>query len=120
VSTEHLLLGLFREGEGRAFQVLSTFGIIQPSLNKAIADTLGVKASLAQVPPPSVEIKVWLFKSVSSSNSRRGILFIDGKLTFEVDSIVLIQGIPFDRQEAVAASVAEQCGAKTYMIERIR
>jgi hypothetical protein len=101
---------------------MSTFGITKPSLAKAIIDVLGEEARLGQVPPmsPSVEIKVWLFKNVPSSNSRRAILFIDGKVTLEVDSIVLIQGIPFDRQEAVAASVAEQCGAKTYMIERIR
>lgn len=41
LGTEHLLLGLFREGEGLAFQILSQLGMNYSETKKAVVDIIG-------------------------------------------------------------------------------
>lgn len=124
IGTEHLLLGLFKEGEGIAAQVLIKFEITETLLRSKMKEILGPEGERIAGPKPfapkveNVAIKVWLFKMFESAASGAGSLFYNN-VRMEVQTVVLVDGIPFDRQEAVAASLAKDCNAVAYMIETI-
>ena len=54
IGTEHLLLGIIREGEGTAIRLLKGLGIDTLELRKAVENTIGTGsnkiASLANIP----------------------------------------------------------------------
>jgi ATP-dependent Clp protease ATP-binding subunit ClpC len=52
IGTEHLLLGLVREGEGIAAQALAHFGITLESLREKVEETIGAPPLGAAGPPP--------------------------------------------------------------------
>jgi len=120
VGTEHLLLGLFMEREGIAFQVLSNFGIIERNLRAKLREVLGPEAAhlmhddATSKTTRTAKIRVLLFGD--KGHPSMGLLVV-GKTRLELLQVVVVDGIPADRTEQVAAGVAEQLGASTYMIE---
>lgn len=129
IGTEHLLLGLYMECEGIAYQVLETFGIKEKALRDTIQEVLGPETQRITGPataPPSgtVTMKVWVFKGVepeSPSVPRQGKLYYkDDKIDIEKVSTVLVEGIPPESKESIAAAIAINCGAVAFMIEVLK
>jgi ATP-dependent Clp protease ATP-binding subunit ClpC len=54
IGTEHLLLGLVREGEGIAAGVLASLGVNLEKVRRATLDVLGVSSPGEQINPPAV------------------------------------------------------------------
>lgn len=52
IGTEHVLLGLIREGEGVASQMLQRVGMNPDDLRRTVAELLGVDPAKAATPPP--------------------------------------------------------------------
>lgn len=126
IGTEHILLGLYMEREGIAFQALDIAGIKAKELRAAIDQILGPKADKKPAPialPPTgmVTMKVWIFKGGSSDTPNQGKLYYkDDKVDVEKVSSVLVVGIPAEIQESVAAAIAINCGAVAFMIEILK
>jgi ClpA/ClpB-like protein len=124
IGTEHLLLGLFKEGEGIAFQVMSNFKITEHDLRARMQEVLGPDAKQVVGPvvvqkPKMVAIKVWLFKAFEGQRSVAGSLFYNN-IRMELETVIQVDGIPFERQEIVAASLARDCNAVAYLIEPVK
>src|SRR5262249_54372734 len=68
VGTEHLLLGLIREEEGVASQVLLNLGIKLRAVREEVLKLLGRKAEDRSVPPPSPRIKEAVSEQMDFSN----------------------------------------------------
>ena len=123
IGTEHLLLGLFKEREGIAFQVMSDFKITEQDLRAKMQEVLGPDAKQVVGPvvqkPAMVAIKVWLFKAFEGQRSDVGSLFYNN-VRMELQTVVQVDGIPFERQEIVAASLARDCNAVAYLVEPVK
>jgi hypothetical protein len=125
IGTEHLLLALFVEREGIAFQVMSDFKITEQDLRWKMKEVLGPDGARIVGPAGykpkmgNVAIKVWLFKAFEGQISATGSLFYNN-IRMEVQTVVVMDGIPFDRQEIVAASLARDCNAVAYLIEPVK
>lgn len=126
IGTEHLLIALFVEREGIAFQVLSDFKITEQDLRSKMKEVLGPDHEriaghwgFKPVGMEKVTIKVSLFKAFEGKISDGGSLF-HNNVRMELDTVVQIDGIPFDRQEIVAASLARDFNAAAYVIEPVK
>lgn len=129
IGTEHLLLGLFRERDGVGFQVLVTFGIEEKALRAAVDEALGRNQEKKTVPivvPAAglVTMKVWIFKGIepgTTGTPKQGRLYYNNdKIDIEKVSAVLVEGIPAETQESIAAAIAINCGAVAFMIEVLK
>ena len=52
IGTEHILLGLIREGEGVAFKALDALGIAFESVREKVEEAIGAPGSAAAGSPP--------------------------------------------------------------------
>lgn len=118
IGTEHLLLGLFMEGEGIAFQAMSDFKITEQDLRAKIEEVLRPEKELVATPKRTVTMDVHLFKGVEKQAIETQTLFFN-KTKMEVESIVRVDGIPTEKMEAIAAALAKEMGAIAYMIDPI-
>lgn len=122
LGTEHLLLGLFAERDGLAWQVMTTFGIIEPTLRMKMKVVLGEQADRIAGPAPTsrpsrvVSIKIWLFKEDTVYVPHQGILVL-GEKKLQMDQVIFLNGLPYDKQETIAALIAKEMGAAAYLIE---
>lgn len=127
IGTEHLLLGLFMEGEGIPHQVLYNFKVTERVLRAKMKEVLGKEGNRIVGPVVTSErlvaIKVWLFRLYEGTNLEKGptegSLFYNN-VRMEVSSVIMVDGIPFERQEAVGAALAKECAASAYLIEPVR
>lgn len=123
IGTEHILLGLFKEREGVAFQVLETFGIKEKALRSKIDEVLGRDAKkiddLALPAGGTISMKVWVFKAGSPDTPNQGKLYLKGTQAVDVEKVstVLVQGIPAEGHESIAEAIATNCEAIAFMIE---
>lgn len=75
-----------------------------------------IQKRISQATPSPCSMRVWLFKDKPSPFVNKAVLaFQDAKL-FESD-VVQVEGVPFDKRESIAASIAKECGALAYLIE---
>lgn len=140
LSTEHLLLGLLAEREGIAAIVLTKFNVGETVLRKALLDVLGPAARQIVAPPvmSSEEarsklaaiqerimeprpgpcpVKIWIFKDQPWANQvSKGFLMIQGVKVY-VSETIQMEGVPFDKLETIASSIAKECGAFAYLVE---
>lgn len=126
IGTEHLLLALFVEREGIAFQVMSDFQITEQHLRTKMKEVLGPDHERIVSPwefklvrMEKVTIKISLFKAFEGKVSDGGSLFYNN-VRMELDTVVQMEGIPSDRQEIVAASLARDFNAVAYLIEPVK
>jgi len=126
IGTEHLLLGLFKEREGIAFQVMADFKINEQDLRTRMKQVLGPDHGrivspweFKPVKMEKVTIKVSLFKAFEGKISDGGSLFYNN-VRMELDTVIQVDGIPSDRQEIVAASLARDFNAVAYLIEPVK
>ncbi len=119
VGTEHILLGLYREHEGIAYQVLHNFGVKDQELRSCMKEILGPEGkSIAggirtEIP---VKVKVSLFGEEHAGSSTHGLLVMgDRRLTLLQQ--VTVDGMPWKSREAIAAALARELGATAYLVE---
>jgi ATP-dependent Clp protease ATP-binding subunit ClpA len=127
IGTEHILLGLFMEREGVAFQVMDTLGIKEDALRAKIDEVLGpehkkVGGPVAVPATGPVSMKVWVFKAASPNTPNQGKLYLKGTPAVDVEKIstVLVQGIPAEGHESIAEAIATNSGAIAFMIEILK
>jgi hypothetical protein len=105
---------------------MSDFKITEQDLRAKMKEVLGPEHEQRIVGPPgfklprkgNVAIKVWLFKAFEGQVSAAGSMFYSN-VRMEVHTVIQVDGIPADRQEIVAASLARDCNAVAYLIEPI-
>lgn len=102
IGTEHLLLGVLREGDGRAAAILNGFGVEIDGVRRMIASVLGRNAPMRRVQGiiPTSRVKVVVELSFEEAR-RRG----DG----EVGTEHLLLGLLIER-EGLAAHVLTELG----------
>lgn len=120
IGTEHLLLGLFMEREGGAFLAMMSFKITEPDLRAKMQEV----RNPVQEPSPAATVKrtvtmdIWLFKT-SDKKTIETQTFFYTNMRMEVESIVRLDGIPFEKMEVIAAALAKEMGCFAYMIDPI-
>ncbi|MCK4418307.1 ATP-dependent Clp protease ATP-binding subunit [Candidatus Aerophobetes bacterium] len=72
IGTEHLLLGLIKEGEGVAAQVLTSLGVDLKKVRKEVSNLLGTKVPSEQVAKPSQTPTLDRFGRDLTQLARRG------------------------------------------------
>ena len=68
IGLEHLLLGIIREGEGMAIQILAYFGVDLTKIRKEIEMYGGVLGGTNNEPKPAAESEEEVDDGVSSNN----------------------------------------------------
>jgi ATP-dependent Clp protease ATP-binding subunit ClpA len=118
VGTEHLLLGLFLEGEGVAAKVLGQFDVTEDRIRKELQRVLGDQAgriSRSEVNPKTGPIRVTLYRPAEGPMGEQ-YLIVNNIVYLRVQSVTL-DGVPIDKRGVIAQSVAQNLGYDVYMVE---
>lgn len=138
IGTEHLLLGLFLEGDGIAAKVLGSFEVTEERLRKEMRDVLGSEADrvtpyldrvlqamgktslpvpfegIRKISPPR-RIKVRLF-TVSEAAPKESYLVV-GDVKYSHKQTLILEGISAEEQETVVKGIAGNLDCQIYTIE---
>lgn len=139
IATEHLLLGIAMEDEGLGAKVLTNVGIKVERLRDKIIEIVGqtdlqwqaniratrarqklseIQQRISTMPPGPCSMRVWIFKDTPAPG-KAALVFQNTKAF--VSDIITVEGVPFDKQEAIAEAIAKECGGATaYLIEPYR
>lgn len=115
IGTEHLLLGILREGEGIAAQVLENLGLKTDEVRRMVLEFLGVEGKEDRM-PQDTRMKVKFFEKVEKTPEKGSYLILKGE-PYRQSGVVTMTGIAKEKQLEVAAAVAEKHGAALYTIE---
>lgn len=115
IGTEHLLLGILREGEGIAAQVLENLGLKTDDVRRKVLDVLGVDGKEDKV-TSQTHMRVKLFERVEKTPEKGSYMILKGEPWRQTGTVTL-SGVAKEKQLEVAAAVAEKHGALLYTVE---
>lgn len=77
-----------------------------------------IQQRMSTMPPGPCNMRIWIFKDTPVPG-KVALVFQNTKVF--VSDIITVEGVPFDKQEAIAAAIAKECGgAMAYLMEPYR
>lgn len=116
VGTEHLLLGLIKENEGIAAQVLTNLGLKLEEARDMVVEVLGSAAASKVVGRPDGQsIRITLYRLSEGSLGNQYLVVKD--VAYTKVKVVTLTGVPAEKLATIARSIASDLGFDAYTVD---